>query len=106
METKPITKHIDRLILDPNNYRFIDRRDYKFVPDEQVADVRVQQRTLNFIWGKNQENIKDLISSFTTNGFLDIEQIQVKAIGDKYLVLEGNRRTATLKYLWEEFKAG
>lgn len=106
MDTKPISRHIDRLLLDPNNYRFIDRRDYKFVPDDQLADPRVQQRTLNFIWGKNQDNIKDLISSFTTNGFLDIEQIQVKAVDDKYLILEGNRRTATLKYLWEEFKAG
>ncbi|OBS12877.1 hypothetical protein ATE49_03415 [Elizabethkingia miricola] len=106
METKPITRHIDRLILDPNNYRFIDRRDYKFVPDDQITDSRIQLRTLNFIWGKNQDNIKDLISSFKSNGFLDIEQIQVKAVGDKYLILEGNRRTATLKYLWEEFKAG
>ncbi|MDY0090580.1 MAG: AAA family ATPase [Flavobacteriaceae bacterium] len=106
MESNRITRHIDRLILDPNNYRFIDRPDYKFVTDDQVTDFRIQQRTLNFILGKNQENIQDLISSFKTNGFLDIDQIQVKAIGDKYLVLEGNRRTATLKYLWEEFKAG
>jgi len=106
MASNRIVKHIDRLILDPNNYRFIDRPDYKSVPDEELADARVQQRTLNFILGKNQENVKDLISSFTTNGFLDIDQIQVKPVGDKYLVLEGNRRTATLKYLFEEFKKG
>lgn len=106
MESNRITKHIDRLILDPNNYRFIDRPDYKKVADEDLSDIKVQQRTLNFIWGKNQENIKDLISSFTTNGFLDIDQIQVKPVGDKYLVLEGNRRTATLKYLYDEFKKG
>ena len=104
MESKRITRHIDRLLLDPNNYRFIDRPDYRFVPDIQVANELVQQRTRNFIEGKNNENIKDLISSFTTNGFLDIDQIQVKAIGDKYLVLEGNRRVATLKYLFEESK--
>jgi AAA15 family ATPase/GTPase len=106
MASNRIVKHIDRLILDPNNYRFIDRPDYKAVTDEEVADARIQQRTLNFILGKNQENVKDLISSFTTNGFLDIDQIQVKPVGDKYLVLEGNRRTATLKYLYEEFKKG
>lgn len=106
MASNRIVKHIDRLILDPNNYRFIDRADYKHVPDELVADARIQLRTINFILGKNHENVKDLISSFTANGFLDIDQIQVKPVGDKYLVLEGNRRTATLKYLWEEFKNG
>lgn len=106
MESKRIIRHIDRLLLDPNNYRFIDRADYKVVTDEQLADERIQQRTLNFLLGKNNDNIRDLISSFTANGFLDIDQIQVKAVGDKYLVLEGNRRTATLKYLYEEFKRG
>lgn len=106
MSSNRITKHIDRLILDPNNYRFIDRPDYKKVHNNELTDVRVQQRTFNFLLGKNNANIKDLISSFSTNGFLDIDQIQVKAVGDKYLVLEGNRRSATLKYLYNEFKAG
>jgi hypothetical protein len=106
MASNRIVKHIDRLILDPNNYRFIDRVDYKPVPDDFVTEARIQTRTMNFILGRNQENVKDLISSFISNGFLDIDQIQVKPIGDKYLVLEGNRRTATLKYLWEEFKQG
>jgi len=106
MESKRITRHIDRFILDPNNYRFIDKSEYKFVPNEQLSDDRIQQRTFNFIVGKNNENISDLIASFKTNGFLDIDQIQVKAVGEKYLVLEGNRRTATLKFLYDEFKRG
>ncbi|MDR1896985.1 MAG: AAA family ATPase [Prevotellaceae bacterium] len=106
MESKRITKHIDRLLLDPNNYRFIDKSEYRIVPDGQVSDDRIQQRTFNFIAGKSNENISDLIISFKTNGFLDIDQIQVKAVGDKYLVLEGNRRAATLKFLYEEFKRG
>ena len=107
MNSQRISLHIDNLLLDPNNYRFIDKPDYKFVPDTLLADERVQLRTRNFIEGKNNENIKDLISSFTTNGFLDIDQIQVKSIGiDKFLVLEGNRRVATLKYLYSEYKRG
>ena len=106
METNRISRHIERLLLDPNNYRFIDRPDYKFVPDGMLADDRVQQRTSTFIAGKNNENIKDLIVSFTNNGYLDIDQIQVKAVNDKFLVLEGNRRITTLKYLYEEFKKG
>ena len=106
MPSKRITRHIDRLILDPNNYRFKDSTEYKSVEKANVADARVQQRTLNFILGKNNGNVKDLISSFTTNGFLDIDQIQVTEAGDHLLVLEGNRRIATLKYLYEEFKKG
>lgn len=106
MESNRITKHIDRLLLDPNNYRFIDKAEYRFISDEELADPRIQQRTLNFLFGNKNNNISDLISSFKSNGFLDIDQIQVKAIGDKFVVLEGNRRVATLKYLYDEFKKG
>jgi AAA15 family ATPase/GTPase len=106
MESKRITKHIKNLMLDPNNYRFIDRQDYKAVPESQISDLRIQQRTINFISGKNNDNIIDLITSFTTNGFLDIDQIQVRKVGENFLVLEGNRRITTLKYLYDEFQKG
>ena len=106
MPSKRITKHLDRLLLDPNNYRFIDSPEYKKVLQDQLDDPHIQKRTLNFLLGKDNSNIKDLISSFTTNGFLDIDQIQVKEVGDKYLVIEGNRRTATLKHLYNQFKLG
>ena len=106
MQSDRIKRHINRLLLDPNNYRFIDRVDYKPVPDDKITDLRVQQRTSNFIAGKNNENISDLITSFKTNGFLDIDQIQVKKIEEYYLILEGNRRVTTLKYLYDEFQKG
>ncbi len=106
METSRITRHLNRLFLDPNNYRFIDKSDYKVVPDDQIKDLRVQQRTFNLLAGKNNENILDLIVSFKTNGFLEIDQIQVREIEKDYVVLEGNRRIATLKYLFEQFKQG
>ena len=106
MTSNRIEKHIDVLLLDPNNYRFIDKPEYKFVSASQIADERIQQRTLNLLVGKNNENIRDLIISFKSNGFLDIDQIQTRAAGDKFLVLEGNRRVATLKFLYEEYKRG
>lgn len=81
METKPIKKHLNRLLLDPNNYRFIDRPEYKQVSDEQIADARVQQRTAEFLKGKNNENIADLINSFKTNGVLRQDPIQVRPLG-------------------------
>lgn len=54
METKPIKKHLNRLLLDPNNYRFIDRPEYKPVSDGQIAESRIQQRTAEFLKGRNQ----------------------------------------------------
>ncbi|MCP4220307.1 MAG: ParB N-terminal domain-containing protein, partial [bacterium] len=95
-----ITAHVDNLILDPNNYRFIDSNKYRKVKDKDIADAGIRKRTKNFLFGTNRENIKDLEASFKENGFLPVDQIQVKKLAQgKYLVLEGNRRVATLKYL-------
>ncbi len=104
-ESKHISRHINKLLLDPNNYRFIDRPEYVEIPEERVSAAQVQLRTRTLLIGKNKENIKDLINSFRENGFLPVDQIQVKELAnDNYLVLEGNRRIATLKYLYEESK--
>ncbi|MDE6768762.1 MAG: ParB N-terminal domain-containing protein, partial [Muribaculaceae bacterium] len=102
METKNIKKHINRLLLDPNNYRFIDNASYVRVPEDRVADNNIQLRTGGFLRGKNNENIEDLINSFKTNGILRQDPIQVrKTKDDYYVVIEGNRRAATLKYLYD-----
>lgn len=101
-KTQKISRNLKNLYLDPNNYRFIDNENYKKVEDDKVLDDIVQARTRKFIEGKNQNNIKDLLDSFIANGFMDVDVIQVKDLGDnKYLVLEGNRRVATLKKLQE-----
>lgn len=91
---------LSSLFLDPNNYRFIDAEAYVEVPEADVKDPSVQRRTSTFLLGRNGENVRDLIDSFRKNGFLPVDQIQVRAIdGGKYLVVEGNRRVACLKYL-------
>jgi len=102
-----IIRHIDRLLLDPNNYRFIDNKDYRKVLLENVGDDRIQQRTRNLLLGKSEEGLKDLIVSFKANGVLKLDPIQVKEIPNgNYLVVEGNRRTAALKYLYEQYSKG
>lgn len=88
------------LFLDPNNYRFIDQPDYVAVPDDASQDPDIQRRTTAFLLGKNSEEVRDLISSFKKNGWLAVDQIQVREIArGKYIVVEGNRRIATLKFL-------
>lgn len=102
---KFIVRHIDRLMLDANNYRFIDNKEYRAVAENEISDKRIQDRTYNLLVGKNEENISDLITSFKANGVLKLDPIQVKELPDSnFLVIEGNRRTAALKFLYEQFK--
>lgn len=105
-KSRRLTLALSSLYLDPNNYRFIDHDDYVAVPDEGLADDEVQNRTRRMILGPNEEHVTDLIASFKQNGWLDVEPIHVRKFGErKYLVVEGNRRVATLKYLqyqWQE----
>ncbi len=93
------------LYLDPNNYRFIDAEAYVPVDDADLLNDDVQRRTRNFILGRNGEYVRDLIDSFRKNGFLQVDQIQVRQLGEKkYLVVEGNRRVACLKWLQGRWK--
>lgn len=99
--------HIKNLYLDPNNYRFIDNEKYVPVDDEAITDEKIQLRTRNFILGNKEENIRDLIVSFKKNGYLPVDQIQVRQIDkNKFVVVEGNRRVATLYQLWKDFEKG
>lgn len=96
---------LKKLFLDPNNYRFIDDKHYTPVSDDKKLDAQVQKRTTGFILGDGQENVKDLINSFIKNGLLPVDQIQAKRLpNDYYLVVEGNRRIATLKYLEQQYR--
>lgn len=88
------------LFLDPNNYRFVDHEDYISVPAESIATDDVQRRTTGFLLGDSTDGIRDLLTSLKKNGWLPIDQIQVRELSKgKYLVVEGNRRVAALKYL-------
>lgn len=105
METKYIS--INSLYLDPNNYRFRDSKSYVPISAENLFDSKVQQRTCRMLWGKNNEGIADLLQSIKTNGYIALEPLQVVEYEKKhYLVTEGNRRVATLKYLQQESEKG
>lgn len=98
---------LENLYLDPNNYRFIDQENYIYVEENDALKPEVQTKTLKFICGKNNEEIKELVESMRDNGFLEVDVIQVKEIKENsYLVIEGNRRVSALKYLKKEYKNG
>ncbi len=105
--TTRLSRNLKNLYLDPNNYRFVDNENHKFVVEDNLLDSQVQKRTRTFIEGRGQENIRDLLASFKANGYLDVDVIQVRELGDnKYLVLEGNRRVTALKVLQESYESG
>lgn len=96
---------LKHLYLDPNNYRFIDASEYTKVERRNLFDDKIQKRTTSLILGDNQENVKDLIDSFRKNNWLPVDQVQAQKIADdRYLVVEGNRRVATLKFLEQQYR--
>lgn len=101
------SRNLKNFYLDPNNYRFVDNDNYKVVDPSNLTDVNIQKRARTFIEGKNRAGIKDLLDSFRANGFLNVDVIQLKDLGEnRYLVLEGNRRVTALKALQEDHSNG
>lgn len=93
------------LFLDPNNYRLIHEPDQLDVSDDQVKDKDIINRTYRLIVGEKNQNIQDLVESFKSNGYLPVDQIQVRELlSGGYVVVEGNRRIAALKFLFNEYE--
>ncbi len=91
---------LQHLFLDPNNFRIVDHPEYKRIPPGEEFKADVQRRTTAFVLGRNGEFVRDLIASIKENGWLDIDPILVQqGQPRRYLVVEGNRRVATLKHL-------
>jgi len=98
---------LGQLMLDPNNYRLNDGEDEVKYSGDQIVDMQ------SIIEGNLvKENISDLESSIIENGFLEVDKIVVRELVDlneansvttKYLVIEGNRRTAAFKSIINEY---
>lgn len=97
---------LNDLYLDPGNFRIIDKVNELNINTEEEGLKEVKQnQLLNILIGGNKaENIQDLIKSFQTNGIIEVNQIYVKKNPEsKYIVMEGNRRVATLKYIYKKY---
>jgi hypothetical protein len=102
-----------QLLLDPNNYRFHDIRGYKEVKQKaRYQEPGVQERALSLLQETTAFDLASLKDSIRTNGYIPVEQIIVIPYDDdqagnkRYLVIEGNRRAASLKTLLAENAAG
>jgi hypothetical protein len=101
----PIAVQLDDLLLDPNNPRFSELgEELNPVPEVRFADERVQANTFEKM--KNPIfDVGELRDTIKTIGFLPMDRIVVrewKGPHDghkKYVVVEGNRRVAALRWL-------
>jgi hypothetical protein len=107
IEFESKTIKFEELFLDPNNLRFKNFDSYsKTVPLSRVTEESVQKATLNKL--KDDEfQIKALRDSILEVGFLPIDRIVVSQMSENaYLVVEGNRRVASLKWIEEMIAEG
>lgn len=102
-----------QLLLDPNNYRFHDVKGYKEVKQRgRYAEPGVQERALVLLEETTAFDLDALRDSIRTNGYIPVEQIvavpfdTVEDGTNRFLVIEGNRRAASLKTLLKEARGG
>jgi hypothetical protein len=100
----PIALKLEDLLLDPNNPRFSELgEELNPVPEVRFADEKVQANTFEKM--KNAIfDVSELRDTIKTIGFLPMDRIVVrewKGPHDtkKYVVVEGNRRVAALRWL-------
>ena len=99
-ELKGIKVPLQKLLLDPNNPRFLEDHATR-VDDKDFADSGVQAETADRM-RKNAFRLDDLKKSIETNGWQPVDMIFVRridALPGQYVVLEGNRRLMALRDL-------
>lgn len=99
--------HITKMLLDPNNYRFLDRKKFKRKAANRAHEESVQRATLESL--EQAYQLDELKHSILTNGYVPMERIIVVPYREKsgfFLVVEGNRRVAALKSLLKEEQDG
>lgn len=106
-----------QLYLDPNNPRFGKCESVPITKDSIALQPEFQEKLRERYWAKevagdsdtpeeDSMNIEELRNSMLRIGYVGIDKMVVRRIDpaeDKYLVLEGNRRVATLKSLVHQF---
>lgn len=99
LNLKKVEKHVEDLMLDPNNPRFSKHHD-ELVREEMYTDTEIQMETVSKMF--EEQDVDELESSILAKGFTPVDNIFIKAIpgqSGKYYVVEGNRRIAAIKSL-------
>ena len=97
------------LLLDPNNYRFLDLENYQTVSDRRYHESTVQDKAYRFLKGRRYEDLQALKESILTNGYVPLELLIIRPYEYKenlFVVIEGNRRVAAMKWILEDKESG
>src|ERR1039457_7537138 len=98
---------VSKLLLDPNNYRFLDRRKFKKKASNRFHEESVQRATLESL--EQSYQLDELKHSILTNGYVPMERIIVVPYPAKSgwgRVGEGNRLVASRKASLKEEEEG
>lgn len=86
---------LDRLYVDPNNPRFTTAES-AWVNDQTAVNPSVQESVALAL--DKEYDIASLRMSIEANGFLPLDRVVVRPLmGERYIVLEGNRRVCAAK---------
>ena len=97
---------IEQLILDPNNFRFHDDPDFVTASERRFHEEAIQSRIKRQL---RDDGLLELKNSILTNGFMPVEPLVVRNypyLENSYLVIEGNRRVAALKWIQTDIVEG
>lgn len=97
---------VQNLLLDPNNYRFHDDPGFSRANDRRYHEDTVQARAYQRL---SDDSLVQLKNSILRNGFLPVERIVVRDYPHQdasFVVVEGNRRVAALKWIQQDHAAG
>jgi len=100
---------IKNLLLDPNNYRFLDEEDYRIVSEKRYHETTVQDKAYRFLKGRRYEDLQALKESIMTNGYVPLEVLIIRPYKNKdglFVVIEGNRRVAAMRWILEDERSG
>jgi len=106
-----VSEHVslDQLLLDPNNYRFFDMEQYTKVQPNRIHESSVQKKTEALVKLDGKEELRALKESIEANGYVPVETLVVKSYKFKkasFIVVEGNRRVAAMRWLKSDRAGG
>lgn len=107
IDLKPKKIKMSHIFLDPNNPRLTKLT--VGLKEERVADDKIMNKSLQseLLQKIKEGGLSDIMDKIKKVGFLPIDRIVVRPIEghtNKYVVLEGNRRIASLKILINDKK--
>lgn len=103
----------DVLLFDPNNFRFQDLDGFSYASEDRFHEDTVQLRAYQRL--KRDEGILALKRSILRNGYIPVERLVVRPYyhraehddsQTRWVVIEGNRRLAAIKWILEDYDAG